>query len=92
MKSDHNSEHFLDLIKCKRDPELEKTIGSLITAGHHMHRIQRILDQKTNGYVHLTAGYYYKRNNKKSSTYRFNHNGKRFKISIEVDQIEVKGN
>ncbi len=70
-----------------REPELEAILGQINLTDFQSCRLRAKLSDKVAGYMHLGAGYYCKNKKGSNSLDFFQQNGKRYKISISVQEI-----
>jgi hypothetical protein len=67
----------------KRDLELENIVGNLLGAEYQVDRLRTRLNDLINGYRPHTK-------NNKTSTHVFKHNNKWYKLSLRIDETDVK--
>ena len=67
----------------KRDQELENIVGNLLVAEYQVDRLRTRLSDLINGYrPHIK--------NNKTSTHVFKHYNKWYKLSLRIDETDVK--
>ncbi len=69
--------------------ELDDSIGNHLIAKQLSFRLQTILNERMDGYVHRADCYYSKKDQRRAfSRTIFTHNGKHFTVNIEVHKIK----
>ncbi|MFL6379167.1 MAG: hypothetical protein ACJ72R_17135 [Nitrososphaeraceae archaeon] len=67
----------------QRDLELENIAGNLLIAGYQVDKLKQRLSQQVKG-----VGYHYF-SNMKTSAHIFKYDGKRYKLSIKLEELSL---
>ncbi len=91
-KKDKDPKSTIRALEQERDLELENIIENLVNAELQLDRLRSRLSEKVAGYGRGVNGYHYKSDKKPVSINTFENNGKLYRISFKVDQLEINSN